>query len=78
MQKKAAQEFLLTQRHRTALVVVRVVLPAKGDMSVGDVHDAVVGNRYAVGIPGQVMQDVFRSAEGPFCINDPVFAKQRA
>lgn len=75
--EKAAQELRMSQRHRAPLIVVRIVLPAEGDVSIGDVHDAVVGNRYPVGIAGQIMQDVFRSSEGPFRVNDPVFAEQR-
>ena len=60
------------------LAVVRVVLPAKGHMRVGDVEDAVVGDGHAVGIAGQVVQNVFRAAEGRFGIHHPLFPEQRA
>jgi len=68
----------VTQCHGPLLIVVGIVLPAKGDVSIGDVRDAVIGNRNAVCVAGEIVQDVLRPSEGSFRIDHPIFAEQRA
>ena len=72
MLEEAAQELLRRERHGALLAVVRVVLPAKGDLGVGDREQAMVGDGHAMGVAGQVVKDVFGSAKGRLGIDDPV------
>jgi len=55
-----------------------VILPAKTHRGVGDREQPVVGDGDAVSVAGQVVKDVFWSAEGGLGIDDPVLLKQSA
>ena len=76
MLEKPAQELLMAEGHHAALAVMRVILPSERDVSVGHVYQPMVGDRNAMGIASQVMQDVFRSAKWPFRIDYPILVKQ--
>jgi hypothetical protein len=43
---------------------VRVVLPAETHFGIRDEKQSMVGNGDAMSVAGQIMEDVFRSAEG--------------
>ena len=49
-----------------------VVLEAEGDARVVDVEQAVVRDRDAVGVAGEVLEDLAWSAEGWFGVDDPL------
>ena len=51
--------------------------PAKGNLSVHQCEQAMVGDGDAVGIAAKILQDVFGSAEGWFGVDDPIFAEER-
>ena len=53
-----------------------VVLPAEGDVGVGDVDEAMIGDRDPMRVASQIVQDMFGTAEGPLGVDHPVFAKQ--
>ena len=53
-----------------------VILPAKTHRGVGDREQAVVGDGDAVSVAGQIVKDVFWSAEGGLGIDDPVLTAQ--
>ena len=55
---------------------MRVILPSKGHVGVGDVYDAVVGNGDAVSIAGEILQHMFGPAERGLCVNHPILSKQ--
>ncbi len=59
-------------------VLVRIVFPAERDLAIGEVDDPVVGDGDTMGVAGQVLQNMFRSAEWPLRIDDPVLTKQRS
>ena len=48
----------------------------EGDLAVLEGDQAMVGDGDAMGVTGQVVQDVFGSAEGWLGVNDPVLSKQ--
>src|SRR5207249_3096345 len=50
----------------------------KSDVCIVDIGDAMIRDRYAVGVTGQILQHMLRSAEGPLGIHDPVLAKECA
>src|SRR5512133_2020875 len=74
--QEAAQELFVRKSHHPALAVVLVVFPPELNLGVGDVEEAMIGDRHAMRIAGQVMQHMFRSAERPLGINHPFIAKQ--
>jgi hypothetical protein len=53
------------------LTVVTIVFPSKGDFAVVDIQQSIIGNGDAMRIAAQIGQDLFRSAEGAFSVNDP-------
>jgi hypothetical protein len=75
--EKAAQEDLMSECHRPALVVMSVVLPAERYVSVSKIDEPVVGDCDAVRVSRQIVQNVFGTTEGTLRIHHPVFAKQR-
>src|SRR5450631_1479335 len=54
-----------------------IVFPAEGDLTIGEVDNPLVGDGDAVSVAGQVVQDMFGSAEWRFGVNDPVVTKQQ-
>lgn len=78
MLEEAAQELLRRKDHDALFTAVRVVLPTKADLGVGDREQAMVGDSHAMGIAGQVMKHVFGAAEGRLGIDHPVLPKQEA
>ena len=60
------------------LVVMRVVLPSKGDVGVVDREKAMVGNGDAMGIASEIVQDVFWPTKRRFGIDDQVLSEQSA
>ena len=78
MLQKAAQELFMIERHFAGLVVVRVILPAESDRTIRHIEQAVIGNRYAMRVASQVMQDMLWATEWLFGVDDPFVAKQGA
>jgi len=77
MLEKPAQELLMSECHDAALAVMRIVLPAKRDVGVGQVYKTMVGDGDAMSVASQIMQYVFRSAEWPLRIGHPILAEER-
>ncbi len=78
MLEKAAEKLLVAEGHQAALAVMRIIFPSKRHVSIGHIDKAMIGDGDAVGVAGQIMQHVFRSAEWFLRIDDPVLAEQRA
>jgi hypothetical protein len=76
VQEEAAQELFDRQSHEPFLVAVGGVAPAEGDVAVGKSNQPAVGNGDTMGVGAQIAQHMFRSAERPFGVDDPVVAKQ--
>jgi hypothetical protein len=53
-----------------------IVFPAERDLAVLEGEQARVGDGDAMGVAGQVMEDVFGSAEGWLGVNDPVLPER--
>jgi hypothetical protein len=58
--------------HLLLLVAVRVIPPQKSHLTMGNGDDAVIRDGHAVGVAGQVAEDVLRAAERSFRINHPL------
>jgi|SRR5207244_1016904 len=78
MLPEAPQKLLRRKRHGAGLAAMGVILPAKTHRGVGDREQPVVGDGDAVSVAGQIVKDVFWSAEGGLGIDDPVLLKQSA
>ena len=77
MKQESAQKLLGGHRHQPLLVLVGIIFPSEGDLALGDVDDPVIGDRDAVRVSGQILEDVLRPSEWSFGVNDPVIAIQR-
>jgi hypothetical protein len=78
MLQEAPQKLLGRKSHRAWLAAMRVILPAKTHRGIRDREQAVVGDGDAMSVAGQIVKDVFWSAEGWLGIDDPVLFKQSA
>jgi len=76
VEKEASQELLRGKRHRSLLAAVGIILPAESDLIIVERHEAVIGDGHAMGVAGEVTDDLLRSAERWFGIDHPVLAKQ--
>lgn len=78
MQKKPTEEFVGAECHLPLLVAMCIVFPPEGHHAVSEGDQPVIRDCYAVGIPGQVLQNVFRTSERLLRINNPFAVPQLA
>ena len=64
MLEETAQELFRGEGHGTLFAAMRVVLPTEGDRTVCNSEQSMVGDCYAMGVTGQVMEDMFGAAKG--------------
>ena len=76
VQQESAQEFLDRQRHQTLLIVVSGIAPAKGDGAVGERDEAMVRDRYTVGVLTEIAKRMLCAAKRTFRVNHPWGAEQ--
>jgi hypothetical protein len=77
MEQEAAQELIDRQSHQPFLVAVSGISPAKGDVTVGESNEPVVGDGDPMGIVAEIAQRMFGAAEWWFGVNDPVMTEQQ-
>lgn len=77
MQQEAADEFLRRQSHNLARAGIAIVLPAKRDLAVFQRQQPVVGNRHAMGVAAEILDDMERSAEGGLGVDHPFRVAER-
>ena len=70
--EESAQELIRGNGHDLLLAAVGIVQPAERDAIVFEGHEAMVGYGDAVGVAGQVVENMFGAAEGRLGVNDPV------
>jgi hypothetical protein len=75
MLEKAAQKLLMAEGHHAVLAVMSIILPPKRNVSVGQLHKSMVGDRDAMGVASQIIQYVFRSAEWSFRVDHPILTE---
>ena len=78
MEQESPQELIGGHGHQPLFVFVRIILPAEGDFAVGKVHDPVIGNGDSMSVAGQILENMFRSAEWRLRIDYPVLTEQRS
>src|SRR5258708_7684390 len=76
MDGKAGQKRVGGNGHDLVLAAVSIVSPAEGGAMVLESHEAMVGDGDAMGIAGQVVENMFSTAEGWLGVNDPVLSAE--
>ena len=76
VQQEAAQELMCGNGHDLLLAAVSIVSPTEGDAIVFEGHEPMVGDGDAMGIAGQVVENVFGAAERWLGVDDPVLLTQ--
>ena len=72
VKQEAAQELMGGNGHDLLLAAVGIVPPTEGDAIVFEGHEAMVGDGDAVGVAGQVVENVFGAAEGRLGVDHPI------
>ena len=78
MQQEAAQKLGCVEGHHSLVISVGIILPAEGDMVVLEGDEAMVGDGDAMGVAGEIAEDMMGTAEGWFGIDHPWLTEQRA
>jgi len=78
MEQEAAQKLIDIQSHEPFPVAVRGIAPAEGDVAFRECDQPGVGDGDAMGVGAEIAQHMFRSAEGPLGVDDPVVAEQHS
>ena len=76
VQQKTANELVRMEAHHFGLAVAAIILVAEGDLGLIDCDEAGVGDRRAVGIAGEIGQNLRRPAERRLGVDDPFAAPQ--
>src|SRR5712691_699505 len=73
VEQKAADEFAGGQSHRLRILrsIGTVVLVGEADAAILDVEQSVIGNRHAMRVATDVVEDLLRAAEWPLGEDDP-------
>ena len=74
VKQEAAQELMGGNSHDLLLAAVGIVSPAEGDAIVFEGHEPMVGDGDAMGVAGQVVENMFGAAEGWLGVDDPVLS----
>lgn len=77
MQRETPDEFFGVERHFLDFRTVFIVFPCEDDFSVGEIQDPAVGNRDAMGVTPEVVDDLLRTAERGFGVHHPLVFAQR-
>jgi len=78
MQQETAQELFRFDRHHSLAISVGIISPAEGDLVVGEGDQAMVGDGDAMSVAGEIAEDMMRTPERGFGIDDPVLTEQGA
>jgi len=77
MKQKPPEKLFAGHRHQPLLALVGIVLPAKRNLAISNIHDPVIGDCDPMRVAGQIVQDMFGASEGTFGIDHPVLSKKR-
>jgi hypothetical protein len=71
MQQEAAQELWRLDGHHSLVMAMGIISPAESDLVVGEGDQAMVGDGDAMGVAGEIAEDMMRAPERGFGIDDP-------
>ena len=72
MKQEPTDEFVSVKRHRLVAVAIAIILPAKLNLAVIDIEQAIVGNGDAMRVPSDILEDFFWSGEGWLGVDYPI------
>jgi len=72
MKKKPPDELIGIEIHDLLVFAVGIIPPAEGNPTVEMGKDAVVANRDPVGMPAEILENTFGTAERRFAIDNPL------
>ena len=72
VEQKAADELGRCKRHELDERTVAVVLPTEGNVIIGDLDEAMIGDGDAVCIAAQIAQNLFGPGQGLLAVDDPI------
>ena len=75
VEQKTTQKVICLECHGLFPVSMGAVPPAKCHISIGKGDQALVGNGHAMCVAAEIAENIFRTAEWPFAVNDPVAAE---
>lgn len=78
VQEKASQELRGVKFHGLGAATVSIVFPGECHIVFREVADSPVGERYAVGVASEVLENCLRVGEGWLGIDDPFFSANAA
>ena len=76
VQEEAAQEFINRYGQELLFVVMSRVPPAEGDLPIRKRDEAMVGDGHAMRVAAQIVEHIFRAAEGALRVDHPIFSEQ--
>ena len=77
MQQEATNELVCVQAHAFVARLVAVVLPGERDSSVAELAQAVVGDRYPMGVTTKIFQHLFGATERRLGVDHPRGTRRR-
>lgn len=77
MEEEPADKLLGLEPHGFLAVLVLIISPEEGNLTVPDGEEAVIADGDSVGISTQVLQDPLGAIEGRFAIDYPFFMVER-
>jgi hypothetical protein len=76
--EEATQELVCRDNHDLLLATASVVLPKEGDALFLERQETMVGDGDAVSVSGEIVENVFRSTEGSFRMDNPLLGEELA
>src|SRR5207245_10427547 len=76
--QEAADELLCGDGHHLWLLLVAVVFPLEGDLTLFERQQAPIGEGHTMRVAPQILQHVLRSAKGGLGINHPLGIFERS
>jgi hypothetical protein len=71
VKKESPQELEGGERHGSFAIPVGIVLPGEGHVSAFDRLETVVGDCNAVGVAGEILENLVRTSEWGLAVDDP-------
>jgi hypothetical protein len=72
VEEKAPEKLDRVQCERALPVPPLVILPTKGHCPLLTGEQSVIGDRHAMGVAGEVVENMLRACERPFGVDDPL------
>ena len=74
--QESAEKLFCGNSHNLLLAAVGIILPSERHSIILEANESMVGDRDAVGIAREIMQNMFGAAEGWLGVDDPVLSEE--